>query len=467
MSKGMVMKIDQGWAVIFTSDCEMIRVKWQPGMVAGREIELDIVQQQPRNTVSTMHGPANVRTQAGAQKPARRRPLWQLASAAAMVIILLTAGFILIPGLFTPAVYAQVAVDMNPSVAFDLDKTMHVQAVHALNTQAGAILADQEQTYIGLDWQVAVAQWVVDLRTRPANPVHQMLLSAVLPDQATGLRTQLLALAGEVEQMNRASDPDAGNDEYAGSNSRSDPPNQPGMIGALDGLACRVIYSTDTRIIREAQRNNLSIGRQMLLNQAHYQHEAWDAAGIAAAPLGDLIQALLPPGETDQTYLTEETPRPLSDTAPSPTSDSARPATPGTSSQQTSATHTGRQTSQNQSGSQHTSQNGSQNSSQNGSQFTSQNGSQDSGQHTSQDGGQGTKDGTTGPTGSQQTSRGTNHQTSQPATSASEGQTTSSQQTSRATSQAASQATSPATSNQSGTGGPSGTGQGGTCSQST
>ncbi len=345
---------------------------------------------------------------------------------------------------------------------------MHVQAVHALNTQAGTILADQEQTYIGLDWQAAVAQWVVDLRTRPAYPVHQMLLSAVLPDQATGLRTQLLALAGEVEQMNRASDPDSvanpdftgnlghedndnradntgivGNVDQTGNNSRSDPPNQPGMIGALDGLACRIIYSTDTRIIREAQRNNLSIGRQMLLNQAHYQHEAWDAAGIAAAPLGDLIQALLPPGEADQTYLTEETPRPLSDTAPSPTSDSARPATPGTSSQQTSATRTSRQTSQNQSGNQNTSQNGSQNSS----------------QHTSQDGGQGTKDGTTGQTGSQQTSRATNRQTSQPATSASEGQTTSSQQTSRATSQA--------TSNQSGTGGPSGTGQGGTGSRST
>jgi hypothetical protein len=102
-----------------------------------------------------------------------------------------------------------------------------------------------------------------------------MLISAVMPEDAEQLRLELMNMEGTAER------------------------------GVLANVAVRVIYSNDETVTGQAAKNGLSVGRQMLLNQAQFQNRNWDAVNIEDAPLGELVQALLGSGEQNQTRLTQ------------------------------------------------------------------------------------------------------------------------------------------------------------------
>jgi hypothetical protein len=261
MKTGTILSIDQKYAYVFTSDCHMVKLQWQPDMAVGKEISMD--------TATTI------------TKPVINSRRLKFSLAAACLVLLLAVGLILGQGLLTSPVYATLSIDVNPSLELSLNKQLEVYSVKAMNEDAAQLLKGQNLT--GLNWQEAVRRWTEILLQSSQVQVQTMLISAVMPENAEQLRTQLLSMDGN-----------------------SNP-------GVLSGVQVRVIYSNDQSVVAEANRNSLSIGRQMLLNQARVQNQNWDKSSIADAPLGDLIQKLLRDRDQNQTKLTERTTQSVSD----------------------------------------------------------------------------------------------------------------------------------------------------------
>jgi hypothetical protein len=303
MNKGTILSIDRTYAYVFTQDCRMVRIRWLPGMTIGKEIPITMNHQNDR-----------LRTEAVA-RPARRA-YWKPAMAAALLIVLIAATLLYSQGILFSPVYARLSIDVNPSVQFDLNRQLEIIKVRTLNAEAAQVLAGED--LIGLPWQDAVDRWAGLLRERFSEQIQTMLISAVIPDQAV----QLLEQLANLEQMHNA--------------------------GELAGLQIRVIYSKDPAVVRTAQQNGLSIGRQMLLNQAEEQHQNYDAASIAGAPLGTLIQSLLQAGQPDQTGLTRKTTQSLSD--PSGTTNNQGNGATSQQTNQQSGQHTNQETNEEQNG---------------------------------------------------------------------------------------------------------------------
>jgi hypothetical protein len=265
MEKGTIMTIDEKYSYVFTNRCRLVKVPWQQGMNPGKEIQINM-----KTHETTPHAPTWSRKQR-----------WALA--AACLAVILAAGIFFGQGLIINPVYARLSIDVNPSLQLDLDRQLKVQAVHTLNEEAVQIMAGE--TLIGLPWREAVERWAALLKQRFAGEVTDMLISAVIPDKAGQLLEQLMAMDGTTN------------------------------LGELHALQVRVIYSQDPAVVRSAKQNGLSIGRQMLLNQASEQNQAYNAQTIAAAQLGDLLRKLLRDGQADQTGMTRRETRSFSETS--------------------------------------------------------------------------------------------------------------------------------------------------------
>jgi hypothetical protein len=293
LKKGLIMTIDQKYAYVFTRDCRMEKIIWQPGMAVGQEISLE---REPPDT------------------PVRafpRRRAVGLALAAACLVVLIGVS---LPGLLFSPVYARLSVDVNPSLELSLNRRLEVRSVRVIGEDARAVLGGEHLE--GLPWKDAVARWSELLQQHGQGDIQTMLLAAVLPAAATTFRNQLLDMA---------SAPETG-----------------------IALQIRVIYSHDQSVANMALQNGLSVGRQMLLTLAQQQDEPWTAQSIAAAPLGDLVRQLLRDGQADQAGLTKRTTQSAAD----PTGTSMPSGTSSGTGSQTSGPHTSRLTQQESSGSQ-------------------------------------------------------------------------------------------------------------------
>lgn len=269
MKTGTILSIDKKYAYIFTSDCHMVKVNWQPKMVVGEEINMES---------------KIIRT-----TPAIKSRQLAYSLITASLVLLLAIGLIFGQGLLINPVYARLSIDVNPSLELAINKQLAVQSVKARNDDAAQLMIGQD--FRGLDWQEAVKRWTEILRQNNQIQVQNMLISAVLPENAEQLRSQLVSMEGHGNQ------------------------------GILAGVEVRVIYSNDQAVVAEANQNGLSIGRQMLLNQARSQNQNWDEKNIADAPLGELIQKLLQDREQDQTRLTERTTQSIADQTGESTAD--------------------------------------------------------------------------------------------------------------------------------------------------
>jgi len=80
------------------------------------------------------------------------------------------------------------------------------------------------------------------------------------------------------------------------------------LDGLMNQAEVRVIYSFDQAVIRQACRNQLSVGRQMLLNKAQYQNQnkIWEKEEIGRTALGELVHDLLDDEERYQTQTTRK-----------------------------------------------------------------------------------------------------------------------------------------------------------------
>jgi hypothetical protein len=262
MKTGTILSVDRKYAYVFTSDCHMVKLHWRPEMVIGKEISLDTVI-------------------ADVKLPVVNSRRLKFSLAAACLVILLVVGLIWGQGLFPGSVYATLSIDVNPSLELSLNRELKVLSARAMNSDAAQLLEGQDLR--GLNWQEAVVRWTEILQQSNQVQVQTMLISAVMPENADQFRVHLSNMDGDDNQ------------------------------GALAGVQVRVIYSNDSAVLREANRNGLSIGRQMLLNQARVQNQNWDKTNIADAPLGELIQRLLRDRDQNQTHLTERTTQSVSD----------------------------------------------------------------------------------------------------------------------------------------------------------
>ena len=289
MKKGTVMAISRWRTTVFTDDCQLVKVRTRPDLSLGQEIRLD---ERAANGKETK--PIGAST-----APRRLAP----AMAAVSLFLVIAISILFSQGLIFNPVYAQISVDVNPSVEFSLNRNLDVIGVRAMNPDATELL--DAKRYQGLPWQTALEQWIGDLQLKQQIQVQNMLISAVMPDAATQLRTRLMSLEGTEHQ------------------------------GIMSGINVRVIFSHDQAVSRQARRNDLSIGRQMLLNQARLQNKDLNESSIEEAPLDELIRTLLQEGQPDQTRLTERTTQSLSD----PTDQSQGSDTQATSRETQRETH--------------------------------------------------------------------------------------------------------------------------------
>ncbi len=248
MIKGTVISTDRTHAYIYTSDCQMVRRRLQPDMNVGEEIIME--------------------TDRESNKQFGLSRTFKYALIAVSVLLVISLGVFIGQSVTKNQVYAKLSIDVNPSLELSLNRDLDVVTAKAMNSEAEALLEGQKLE--GLNWKDAVMLWTTVLKNNQYD-VKTVLLSAVIPAGESDFTAALTSMEGS-----------QGED-------------------ALHGVAVRVLYSNDENVVKDAKKNTLSIGRQMLLDQSRYQNQNWDEESIADAPLGDLVQQLLQNQEQNQT----------------------------------------------------------------------------------------------------------------------------------------------------------------------
>ena len=273
MNRGVVLSVDNASAIVFTSDCRLVKVPSRQAVPLGQEIIIE--------------------TPRAARKSGSRilRPL--LAFAAALFAV--AAGVVISHSILTSRTYAVLSVDVNPSLQFSLNQDLFVTDVEALNADAGRLLI--KENFKGLTWQEAVDQWLVCLQENGYEEIGDVLVSAVMPEKAEIFKSQLMLFQ-----------------ETAGEG---------------DGSQMRllVIYSHDGSVSETARKNGLSVGMQMLVNQSAAQQGPWTSENIKAVPLGELVRLLAQDGMMDQTRITVNKPTHTGNDETNP-GDPTEPGTP-------------------------------------------------------------------------------------------------------------------------------------------
>lgn len=253
MRKGTVLSIDKRHAVVFTQDCQLLRLPLTPDMSVGKELSLEAPICEPvRIDWYRLARPA-------------------LAAVALLVIIAVALWSARI--VEQDLVYAYVSVDVKPSVQLLLDPQLNVTSVEVVD-EVSARLANDLPLH-GLPWQIAVDLWLAKLAEESDLSQETILISAVFPEKADRIREPLAALNGH------------------------------NGTGVLTGLDVHVAYSSDFHLVAQAKANHLTIGRQMLLIKSARLSQPWDASTIITAPLSVLVHSLLSPEITLVTTLEE------------------------------------------------------------------------------------------------------------------------------------------------------------------
>lgn len=253
MNKGTVLSIDSKWAYIFTEDCRVLKLHAQPFMQPGTEIDME----------------------AAKRAEARKTRTLLLKPALAFISLILIAALVLIgQGIILTPVYATISVDVNPSVQLELNKSLDVISVRAMNQEAKELMAGLELK--GINWEEAVFRWTKIIREKYPQKAETILISAVMPETEEHLRARLMVL-----EQNK-------------------------LEGTMEQSQVRVIYTFDKDVTGQAKMNGLSVGRQMLYNQAKAQNQNWEEEDIGQAALGDLVRTLLIKEDRDQTDMTRK-----------------------------------------------------------------------------------------------------------------------------------------------------------------
>lgn len=256
MKQGVVMEIQSKDAFVFTNDCDLVKMPARKDMFVGQSIALP----EPKVRVKT----------------ARR---WLVPVLAAACIVLLACTGLLLYSFVLPqpgTVY--LSLDINPSVEFTLNSDRVVTDVTPLNSDAWELL--QKTTLIGLNYEDAIVEWIMTVREHRPEQFENLLISALLDRRDKAFADEIMALDGE--QAAR-------------------------KLAALAGMDVKVMFTTDPAVREQAEANDLSIGRQMLLNLANEKHIDLSVDNVREGSLGALLKKLLDDQTTETIVETTET----------------------------------------------------------------------------------------------------------------------------------------------------------------
>ena len=216
----------------------------------------------------------SMRNQTPPQAPVKKTRI-KPALIAISALLVLALTILIGQGLLFNPVYAEVSVDINPAIQLQLNRRLEVMSARALNKEAATLLKGNDLKGLGVE--EAIFRWK-ELASKQYQ-VQTMLLASVMPANAEALR----AILTRMEQTQNA-----------------------GETSQLQ-VQSKYIYSHDGEVVAQAKKNGLTVGRQMLLNQAKAQHQTYTAETMAKAPLEDVIPKLLKAKERNQTGLARHT----------------------------------------------------------------------------------------------------------------------------------------------------------------
>ena len=247
-ARGVILKIEEDKAHVFTEDCRMLIIDAEEDMAAGMEYE------QPEKAASTRTG-------------TRTRTLVLRAAAVTAALLLVTVGIVSfrsIIGWFQPTpAAALVSVDINPAVQFRLDPDFAVHDVFPVNEDAKKLA--QNVDLKGLPFEQALQLWVAAAKAQDMGGDGEILLSGLSTDTSV-LRVKLESITVTGFRITV-------------------------LTGSVDDV-------DKNEVLTAATASGISIGRQLLLMQLTNEGIPLTAADMNGLPLGDLLSLLITPTPT-------------------------------------------------------------------------------------------------------------------------------------------------------------------------
>lgn len=278
-AKGIVMKIVDGKAHVFTSDCRMLVAPATPDLRVGMEYEM-------------AHKESIVRGSGTVAIGTRRRTLrWRIgAAAAAAAVLLVVAGVLAFPGLIDrlrpQKAGALISIDINPSLQIRLDDRLVVHDVFPIDTEAVELARNVDLK--GLPLEEAATLWVAAARSRGMGGDGSVLLTALYDNEDADLQQRL-------------------------DNLRID--------GVKLTVLRRKVADVDKNdLLQTATGNGLSVGYQVLIGELSVVPDGLSADALRNLTIGELLAQW----EATQTPV----PKPSPTVSPKPTEPAVPTMTP-------------------------------------------------------------------------------------------------------------------------------------------
>lgn len=273
---GTILKLKKSTAVIMTDKCDFVTIKRRPGMFIGKQVHF------PTSEI---------------RKPVKNiiRYTSSIAAGIAAVLIIIITYYNFN---YSNNIYAYVDVDINPSVEFVIDKQNTVLQTTPLNDDTESLL--KESKYKGLTFRDALLLFI------DKSKEHGFLNSE---------RNNTILITASLNEKGR---------EYRENRTREEENLSEILISFERTVSSRDDDEISTRIItvspevkRQADRNNLSMGRQALYIRAIEQNVNVTVEEIRTAPVSEVIDRVHINDSNDN----KETPNDYERTSTDDTSD--------------------------------------------------------------------------------------------------------------------------------------------------
>lgn len=252
MYLGTVMSLKNGKALVFTLDCSMIYIKARENMFVGQQVSFH------QSDVYV-----------GRKVLLWSLPLAALVAAAAILVTLFASG--VFAGLVHPlpanAVAAYVAVDINPSVELRVDGDGNILSVDTLNDDAKTLVAG------------------MDLKGQQVNSAVEKLISASISLGFLDPQSGVVMVAATVNGKNSTV-----MNNMAQYKSKLQSILQQVSSSQGDKVLTLFIEDPNTKVM--ADRNGLSIGRELLRDFAQKNHIVITDDELRSGKIDDLITRL-------------------------------------------------------------------------------------------------------------------------------------------------------------------------------
>jgi hypothetical protein len=279
MYKGIVMSKDSEYAYIFTENCRLVKVALAPEHQIGMEISLDagqaaVLEENTEGESAKVSGwkvPSEKRIFENIGSSGSKIRIFKTSALAASLLLFVLAAFFAFQAIRPASVYATVSVDINPSINLEIDRNLIVLDAIALDQETSDLLSEIELKQLPL--QDAIAEWVNYLTVEKNIESEDILIAGVINRTETNLSEKLTLMENEL----------------------------PARFKSEEQIRVRVIFSYDDQLGERAAKNNLSIGRQMIYENALGSEFEFNLSNAARNRIGQMIDDFVENGGHDWT----------------------------------------------------------------------------------------------------------------------------------------------------------------------